>query len=91
MGAFKIFVSLPSSKGKSIPFISCIHPFRGMAGIITEMRKFEMHPTNRAWNGLGLNLSYDIIKAHAGEIKIKNNEGEGTEFIVLMPFAGEKK
>jgi two-component system NtrC family sensor kinase len=35
--------------------------------------------------GLGLSLSYDIIKAHGGELKAESNEGEGTSFIILLP------
>jgi len=35
--------------------------------------------------GLGLSLSYDIIKAHGGEIKAETREGEGTEFIIQIP------
>ena len=35
--------------------------------------------------GLGLSLSYDIIKAHGGEIKVETKEGEGSEFIVHLP------
>lgn len=35
--------------------------------------------------GLGLSLSYDIIKAHGGEIKVETKEGEGTEFILQLP------
>jgi signal transduction histidine kinase/ligand-binding sensor domain-containing protein len=35
--------------------------------------------------GLGLSLSYDIIKAHAGEIKAKTEEGEFTEFVIQIP------
>ncbi|MBX2935174.1 MAG: hypothetical protein KF825_13095 [Ferruginibacter sp.] len=35
--------------------------------------------------GLGLSLSYDIIKAHGGEIKVESKEGEGTEFTILLP------
>jgi signal transduction histidine kinase len=29
---------------------------------------------------LGLSLSYDIIKAHGGEIKVEAKEGEGSTF-----------
>ncbi|MGC4034629.1 MAG: two-component regulator propeller domain-containing protein [Chitinophagaceae bacterium] len=36
--------------------------------------------------GLGLSLSYDIIKAHNGEIKVDTKEGEGAEFIILLPL-----
>ena len=35
--------------------------------------------------GLGLSLSYDIIKAHGGELKVDTKEGEGAEFTVLLP------
>ena len=35
--------------------------------------------------GLGLSLSYDVVKAHGGELKVKTREGEGTEFIILLP------
>jgi two-component system, NtrC family, sensor kinase len=35
--------------------------------------------------GLGLSLSYDIVKAHGGEIIVKTKEGEGTEFIISLP------
>jgi signal transduction histidine kinase len=34
---------------------------------------------------LGLSLSYDIVKAHGGEIKVESKEGEGTEFINQLP------
>ncbi len=36
--------------------------------------------------GLGLSLSYDIVKAHGGELKVETKEGEGTEFIILLPL-----
>ena len=36
--------------------------------------------------GLGLSLSYDIIKAHQGKINIKNSPGEGAEFIITLPI-----
>jgi len=35
--------------------------------------------------GLGLSLSYDIIKAHGGTIFVNSKEGEGSEFIVQLP------
>ena len=45
---------------------------------------FTTKPTGQG-TGLGLSLSYDIVKAHGGEIKVKTKEGEGAEFIVLLP------
>lgn len=35
--------------------------------------------------GLGLSLSYDIIKAHGGEIRVNTAEGEYAEFIIVFP------
>ncbi len=36
--------------------------------------------------GLGLSMSYDIVtQVHNGEIKVETKEGEGTEFIVVLP------
>ncbi len=31
-------------------------------------------------------LRYDIIKAHGGEIKVETTEGEGSEFVILIPL-----
>ncbi len=36
--------------------------------------------------GLGLSLSYDIIKSHGGEIKVESKDGEGCEFIIELPI-----
>jgi signal transduction histidine kinase len=46
---------------------------------------FTTKPTGQG-TGLGLSLSYDIIKSHGGEIKVKTQEGEMTEFIILLPI-----
>ena len=35
---------------------------------------------------LGLSLSYDIIKAHGGELKVETKEGEGSKFILKLPI-----
>jgi signal transduction histidine kinase len=35
--------------------------------------------------GLGLSLSYDIVKAHGGELKVKTTDGEGTVFTIDLP------
>ena len=45
---------------------------------------FTTKPTGEG-TGLGLSLSYDIVKAHGGEIKVETKEGEGTEFIIQLP------
>jgi signal transduction histidine kinase len=45
---------------------------------------FTTKPTGQG-TGLGLNLSYDIVKAHGGEIKVDTKEGEGSEFVIQLP------
>jgi signal transduction histidine kinase len=55
---------------------------------------FTTKPTGQG-TGLGLSLSYDIVKAHGGELKVETpsaeaaaqagKENEGTEFIIQLP------
>jgi len=47
---------------------------------------FTTKPTGQG-TGLGLSLSYDIVKAHGGEIKVETKEGEGSAFIIQLPSA----
>ncbi|MBW7942692.1 MAG: hypothetical protein H3C64_09950, partial [Candidatus Kuenenia stuttgartiensis] len=46
---------------------------------------FTTKPTGQG-TGLGLSLSYDIVKAHGGEIKVNSKEGEGTELNISLPI-----
>ena len=45
---------------------------------------FTTKPTGEG-TGLGLSLSYDIIKAHGGEITFETQKMQGSEFIVRLP------
>jgi signal transduction histidine kinase len=52
---------------------------------------FTTKPTGQG-TGLGLSLSYDILKAHGGEIKLESQSGlpigeNGTVFTVILPIA----
>jgi signal transduction histidine kinase len=46
---------------------------------------FTTKPTGQG-TGLGLSLSYDIVKTHGGELKVETKEGEGAEFIISLPL-----
>jgi len=45
---------------------------------------FTTKPTGQ---GTGLGLSYDIVMAHGGELKVETKEGEGSTFIILLPLS----
>jgi signal transduction histidine kinase len=44
---------------------------------------FTTKPTGQG-TGLGLSLSYDIVKAHGGELKVETKENEGTTFTIQL-------
>ena len=45
---------------------------------------FTTKPTGQG-TGLGLSLSYDIVKAHGGELKVETKERDGSAFIIKLP------
>jgi signal transduction histidine kinase len=47
---------------------------------------FTTKPTGQG-TGLGLSLSYDIVKAHGGELKVETKEGVEAEFIIILPVS----
>ena len=46
---------------------------------------FTTKPTGQG-TGLGLSLSYDIVKAHAGELSVETEEGKGSQFVIELPI-----
>jgi signal transduction histidine kinase len=47
---------------------------------------FTTKPTGQG-TGLGLSLSYDIVKAHGGQLKVETRQGEGAEFTIVFPIS----
>ena len=57
-------------------------------GISTEVREKLFTPfftTKSRGTGLGLAVSYGIVKDHGGDIKAESEPGQGAEFIVTLP------
>ena len=46
---------------------------------------FTTKPTGQG-TGLGLSLSYDIVKAHGGEIDVHSEEHKGSRFTIILPI-----
>ena len=45
---------------------------------------FTTKPTGQG-TGLGLSLSYDIVKSHGGSLTVKSKESDGTTFTIILP------
>jgi len=45
---------------------------------------FTTKPSGQG-TGLGLSLSYDIVKAHGGELTVETKNDEGTSFVIQLP------
>jgi signal transduction histidine kinase len=49
---------------------------------------FTTKPTGQG-TGLGLSLSYDILKAHGGRIEVQSQPNEGTIFTLVLPLTNK--
>ncbi len=81
-------VSVNTKKEGSNVFISIKDNGNGIPESIREkifQPFFTTKPTGQG-TGLGLSLSYDIVKAHGGEIKVETRESVGTTFIIQIPM-----
>ena len=84
---FKPLVFIKTKKADNRVIITVSDNGNGIPDSIKEkifQPFFTTKPTGQG-TGLGLSLSYDIIKAHGGEIKVETKEGEGSEFAIQLP------
>ncbi len=62
-------------------------------GIPKQVLEHILEPfytTKKDGTGLGLSVSYGIIKDHKGNIRILSKEGKGTEVTIELPLADDK-
>jgi signal transduction histidine kinase len=63
-------------------------------GISTENLPKVFEPffsTKEKGTGLGLAVSYGIVKGHGGSIRVSSVEGKGTEFTIDLPYRGQSE
>ena len=63
------------------------------AGIPAQLLPHIFDPfftTKNEGTGLGLSLSYSIIKDHQGDIEVESQEGRGTTFRIRLPQASSR-
>jgi CheY-like chemotaxis protein len=59
----------------------------------TEKRIFEPFFTTKPFTntGLGLSMSYGIVKRFGGEIEVESKVGQGTTFTIILPIGEENE
>ena len=81
-------IKIETSKKKNEIYVKIIDDGEGIKKEILK-KIFDPGFTTRGvgvGTGLGLSISYNIIKDHNGEIKVKSEEGKGTEVIIILPI-----
>ncbi|HLY71108.1 MAG TPA: ATP-binding protein [Puia sp.] len=85
---YKPVISVSTGKIEKQLFISVSDNGRGIPQKVVDkifQPFFTTKPTGQG-TGLGLSLSYDIVKAHGGDIRVETMEGERSEFIIQLPL-----
>ena len=86
--SYEPVVSVSTKKSGNSVVVTVMDNGGGISGKIKEkifQPFFTTKPTGSG-TGLGLSLSYDIIKAHGGEITVESKEANGSKFIIQLPI-----
>ncbi|MEJ2473075.1 MAG: ATP-binding protein [Desulfobacterales bacterium] len=76
------------------PQVARIHIADTGCGISTENLSKVFEPffsTKEKGTGLGLAVSYGIVKGHGGQIRVSSHEGKGAEFTIDLPSRGQSE
>jgi nitrogen-specific signal transduction histidine kinase len=67
-------------------FIKITDNGEGISSEIIKKIGTPFFTTKKLGTGLGLNACYQIVKEHKGKINIKSELGQGTSFIITIPY-----
>jgi signal transduction histidine kinase len=87
-GSYEPTVSVSTKKMIDKVFITVTDNGNGIPQKIIDkiFQPFFTTKPSGEGTGLGLSLSYDIVKAHQGELSVVSNEEEGTTFQIILPL-----
>ena len=80
---------IKTSKDKNNIYIKISDDGKGIANDLLNKIFDPFFTTKKNGKGLGLSLSYRIIQAHNGEIKIEGKPGKGTAVSLILPMVTE--
>lgn len=78
-------LTITTSQQKNKQLISLADTGVGIpAGMVIDIFK-PFYTTKHRGTGLGLNISYNIVKSHGGTLKVKSELGKGSVFTIVLP------
>jgi len=92
-GAGKITLSTWYKKSTQSVVMECRDTGKGIPDVHLKdvFKPFFTTKATGKGTGLGLYISYEIIRRHGGDIYVKSKEGEGTIFTIELPCKNEVK
>ncbi len=87
-GSLKVDLTVDKDKHKAL--ISIEDNGTGIPKEVIEHILEPFYTTKKDGTGLGLSVSYGIVKDHKGDIRIESQEGKGTKVIIELPLIEEE-
>ncbi len=81
----KGMVTLSTYENDSNIFVKISDSGHGMPPEVLSKMFDPFFSTKKTGTGLGLSVSFNIIKHHGGDIKVESEVGKGTAFTVILP------
>ncbi|MDO7788975.1 MASE3 domain-containing protein [Desulforamulus aquiferis] len=87
----KLVISTGIKHQEKQVFLSISDNGPGMSEETSRKIGTPFYTTKDKGTGLGLSICYQMIKEHQGRIQVTSESGEGTTFIILLPYQNQEK